>query len=335
MTTRPPRVGLIGATGAVGDQILRALQEERLGVAELRAFASPDSAGSELEFYDDLVYAEPVDARRVAECDLVFCAAPEVLDGLLPDLTKAGTRVVDLSGTLELDASVPLALPGWRPAPDAPLALVAVPRGIAIGLGQALVPLAGAAGIRRASVTTLEPAAGAGQRGLDEFSAQTVRALNALDGDFEPGDAFPQALAFDVLPQVGRSASFAETSEEERLREVLERLLGDRETAFEITRLRVPLFLGTLAAAHLELARELPLDRLLELWQGVPGIALIEEGAGLPTPRSAVGTDGVQLGRVRTGPPGSRMLALVLTQDDLRQSALAAVAAGRALLEAV
>jgi aspartate-semialdehyde dehydrogenase len=332
VSVRAPRVALLGATGVLGGEILRELEQRRLGMAELRAFAS-ESAGSELELYDEAIPVEPLDAARVAGCDLAFCAAPGALEALLPDLAKAGTRVVDVSGTLELDASVPLALPGWAPPPGAPLALVAVPRGIALGLGQLLVPLARAARLLRASVVTLEPAAGAGQRGLEEFSADTVRVLNAQDGEFEPGVAFPQSLAFDVLPMIGEPTPGGETSEEERLREVLERLLGDGETAFEITRLRVPLFMGTLAAVHLELGHELSRERALELWQGDPQLDVIGEGDGLPTPRSAVGTDRVQLGRIRVGPPGTALLALVLTQDDVRQCARAAVAAGRALLE--
>jgi aspartate-semialdehyde dehydrogenase len=326
-------VGLLGATGAVGGEILRTLQEQRLGVEELRAFASPDSEGAELEFFDQLPQVERMDPRRVAGCDLVFCAAPLVLDALLPDLAKAGTLVVDLSGSLELDASVPLALPGWAPVPGRAQALVAVPRGVALGLGQALRPLARATALRRVTVTTLEPAAGAGHRGLDQFTGETVRALNAMDGEFDGGEVFPQSLAFDVLPLIGEAVAGGESREEERLREVLERLLEDEETLFEITRLRAPLFMGTLAAVHLELGPPLPPQRVLELFQGELGIDLVEEGAGLPTPRSAVGADGVQLGRLRCGPPGSGTVAFVLTQDDVRLCAQTAVAAGRALLE--
>src|SRR5262249_54766335 len=145
VTPPGPRVALLGATGAVGAEILQVLEERRLPVRELRAYASPDSEGEELEFRGEATKLRRVRAEEVAACELVICAAPGALPELLPALRRSSALVIDVSGTLEADPAVPLFLPGvtapLEPRAQRPLFL-AVPRGVTVGIALALAPFA-------------------------------------------------------------------------------------------------------------------------------------------------------------------------------------------------
>jgi aspartate-semialdehyde dehydrogenase len=321
---------VLGATGAVGRELLEVLAERRFPVAELRAFASPDAALASVEFRGEEVRVETITPSRVAGADLVLCAAPGVLASLRAALEPAGVRVVDLSGELELDPSVPLFLGedsvvserGW----------CAIPRGVVTGLALALLPLHRAAGVERAAVVTFESALGAGRVGPDELLAGSVELLGGMSGEVEASVVFPLPLAFDCLPLVGDLLPDGDSAEERRLAHVLRRALDAPALAVECTRVRVPIFGGSLACVHATTARELAPERARDLLAKEPRLALLGEDE-LPTPRSAAGGDRVQVGRLRAVPAPRAGLAFVLAQDDLRRgAAVAAVEAAEALV---
>jgi aspartate-semialdehyde dehydrogenase len=322
-------VSLVGATGAVGEEILRVLEERRFPVLELRAFASGESEGREVEFQGAEVAVERIDPGRVGDVDLVFCAASGVLESLRPALREAGPRIVDASGALELDLAVPLY---QRGATRAPLSgtEIAIPRGIVAGLGVVLGPLHEELGLERLTVVALESASGAGRRGAGELSEQTVHLLNAMTGEAGEAETFSQPLAFDCLPLVGTLLpESGESSEERRLGHVVRRLLSAPALPVETTRVRVPVFGGSLACVHATLARSASTARVRELWEKREGVEVVE-GEVLPTPRTTIGRDELVVGRVRTpeGDGGGPGIAFVLAMDDLRRgAALAAVEA--------
>jgi aspartate-semialdehyde dehydrogenase len=320
---------LLGATGSVGDELLHVLEERRFPVLELIPFASEGSEGREVDFRGEAIVVERVEATRVAGSDLVFSAAPGILQDLRPALEEAGTRVVDLSGALELDTDVPLYLPPDKIQTAGPL--VAVPRGIVAGLGLALRPLQSEAELERLTVVTLESASGAGRRGVGELSDQTVSLLNAMTGESGEAEHFPQPLAFDCLPIVGEALPGGDTAEERRLGHVVRRLLGRPDLPVEATRVRVPIFGGSLACVHVALSEAISAERARELWAKAPGLRLLDPGT-LPTPRTQVGQDAVAIGRVRASDEGASGIAFVLAMDDLRRgAAVAAVEAAEIL----
>ena len=321
------RLGLLGATGAVGEEILRVLEERRFPIAELLLFASEASVGVEVEFRGELLYVEPLDSVRAAGCDLVLCAAPGALPDLLPALRERRCRVVDLSGALELDPEVPLFLPGAKLGGRD----VAVPRGVVAGLAIALAPLAGECGLERLTVTTLESASTAGRRGLDALRDQTVRVLSSMSGDEEQAGVFPQMLAFDCLPVVGEISEGDETFEERRLRHVLRRVLTAPALPVEVMRIRVPTFMGALASVHARLAKELTLERAGALWRETRGVRLLPDPE-LPTPRGATAHEDVAVGRVRFDRE-TCVLSFAIALDTLRRgAALGAVEAAESLV---
>lgn len=303
-------VGLVGATGSVGAEILDGLAERRFPAADLRLFASEDSAGLHVDYLDDEIRVEAASPEALAACDLVVCAAP--LETSAIEALRGRAALLDLSGALEADPDVPL-LAGPLGAPGE---VSAGARGIAVGLALVLHALAAESPLLRVTITTLEGAGGAGRRGLDALSEQTVQVLNAMDGEPDAGGVFPAALAFDVLPRVGVPEAGGGTTGEARLAATLRRLLGAPDLVLEITRLRVPVFLGSLAAVHLETSKPIAPERARERLAG-PEFEVFPDDA-LPSPRTAVGSDAVQVGRFRaTG----QALSLVLAQDDLRRGA--------------
>ena len=332
MAGRGHRVALLGATGAVGQELLAVLEERSFPVLELLPYASEASAGTEIEFCGETLEVEPLlpgGGTSVDGWNLVLCAAPGILDELLPELDAAEVRIVDVSGSLELSPEVPLHPVGSAALP-AGSRRVAVPRGAAAGLSLALEPLEREVGLARVSAVTLESASGAGREGVGELADQTVQLLSAMTG--EAGDAvrFPQPLAFDCLPSVGLLLEEGETSEEARLRMVVRRLLERPELPLEVTRVRVPIFAGSLTLAHVELATEVPPERVRELWKTRVEIELLE-AAVLPTPRTCGSLDRLQIGRIRLS---GTSLAFAMALDDLRLgSAVAAVEAAEALMQ--
>jgi aspartate-semialdehyde dehydrogenase len=330
VTSPAPRLALLGATGAVGAEILQVLEERRLPLRELRAYASPDSEGEELEFRGESVKLRRVRAEEIAACELVICAVRGALAELLPALRRSASVVIDVSGTLEADPAVPLFLPGVT----APLAssarplFVAVPRGVTVGLALALAPFASAGILRRATAVTLESASGAGIAGVGELTDHTVQVLNRMSGERSESEVFGQSLAFDSLPQIGELEPGGETRDELELARALQRLVPG-EPVLEVTRVRVPTLGGSLAAVHAELAKPLGLDEARALFAKQKSVAVLPEGE-LPTPRAALGHDDVAIGRLRAA--GSH-LAFVLALNDLRLgAALGVVGAAEAAL---
>ena len=329
--TAGPRIALLGATGAVGAETLSVLEERRFPVGELRAYASPDSEGEELEFRGDAVKLQRVRVEEITRCDLVISAAPGVLPELLPALRKSAARVIDVTGALEADASVPLFLPGVAPALDAreKPRFVAVPRGVAVGLALVLAPFGRAGLLRRATAVTLESASGAGIAGVGELTDHTVGVLNRMTGERSESEVFGQSLAFDGLPQIGAVEPSGDTTEELALHGVLHRLVSAPGFVTELTRVRIPTLGGSLAAVHLELGEARKDAEVRELLSRAPLLSLLPPGE-LPTPRGALGHDDVAIGRLRTS--GTRV-ALVLALNDLRLgAALGVVGAAEALL---
>jgi aspartate-semialdehyde dehydrogenase len=324
------RVAVLGATGAVGAEILQVLDERRFPVAELIVCASADSEGDELEFRGSSVKITRPRAEQLASCDLVLSAAPGLLSGLLPALRRGRASVIDVTGALESDPEVPLWLPPlWTLPEGLPRPrFVAVPRGIATGIALALAPFSSAGLLRRVTGVTLESASGAGIAGVGELTDHTVQVLNRMSGERSESEVFPQSLAFDCLPQIGTLDPDGETSEELRLRAVLRRLLRAPELPIELTRVRIPTLGGSLAAVHAELARLVDADEATRLWKEQPGIGLLGDDE-LPTPRGSLGHDDAAVGRVRAS--GGR-LAFVVALNDLRLgAALGVVGAAEAL----
>ncbi len=319
MGERGLRVAVLGATGAVGGEIIDVLEERSFPVAELRAYAS--GPGSEIQFQGQSVEVQGFDPAELARSELVFCAAPELPEGILGPARAAEFSLIDLSGSLELDPQVALYIHGLTPPSRSRGAcLVSIPRGVVNGLALALAPLAREVELTRVTAVCLEPAVGVGRGGVGELTAHTADILNRMTGEIEESRLFPHSLAFECLPLVGSLLEDGSSSEERSLAHVLRRVLRIPGLPVEATRIRVPTFSGSTAAVHLSLARGLSVEHAKAIWEKQSLLQILDADT-LPSPRSALGHDHVAIGRVRQDGDDAPGLAFVLALDDLRRGA--------------
>jgi len=324
-TPRPLKLALAGATGAVGRAVLETLEERDLPVETLRLFASPRSAGSQLDFRGDELRVDALADGAFAGLDAAIFATPATVSREWATRAwAAGCVAVDLSAAFRGDPDVPLVVPELNG--DAALAfekkgIVAAPGAPAAALALALAPLHTAAGLERVSAVVLEPASGAGHAGVEQLEREAADLMNGREPE-GPG-AVPHRLAFNLVPQVGAFEPSGSTDAEAGLAAELRRLLGAPGLQVSTTAVRVPVFYGTVAVVSLAFARHLAPDAARAALRGAAGVKVLDApGESVyPMPMLAVIDESAMVGRIRaTGP---RQLELVVSADNLRRGAAA------------
>jgi aspartate-semialdehyde dehydrogenase len=328
-----PRVGVIGATGLVGGEMLRVLEERAFPVDELRVFASPRSEGRKLPFAGGEVECEVLRDGCFDGLDFAIVDVDEPLAlEWAPVAAAAGAKVVDNSAAFRMEPDVPLVVAEINPED-----LRSMPRGIAscpncttMVLVTGLAPLHGAAGIERLVVSTYQSVSGhgvAGMRELDEQwtkgagQAERLRRAGALDGGVEPGEVWDRPIAGNVIPLAGSVRDAGYTSEEWKLVHESRKILHAPDLAVSATCVRVPVYVGHAMSANVRFRRPVSRGEAVALLSGVPGVRLVEDGDGHPTPLESAGVDPVLVGRVREDPSEPGSLNLWVTGDNLRKGA--------------
>lgn len=299
----------MGATGLVGEVLLRVLEERSFPLRELRPLASARSAGSVLRYCGSEVRVREANAANLAGADLVFFAAEGALSReLAPVAVKGGAVVIDKSGTWRLDPAVPLVVPEVNAAALAGhRGIVACPNCTTVGFVQALEPLRRAAGLKHVTVVTLQSASGAGRAGLE-----------ALEG--AENGAFPRTLPGNVIPQCESFRDDGYTTEEVKLHEETRKILGLPELPVTMTCVRVPVAVCHAAAILVETERDLSPAAAEEALRAQPGV-IVHSGTDYPTPLEIAGRDEVFIGRIRRDPTHPRRLWLWQCSDNLRKGA--------------
>ncbi|MEZ4236535.1 MAG: Asd/ArgC dimerization domain-containing protein [Myxococcota bacterium] len=326
------RVAVAGATGALGGEILRVLDQVSWRPTEVSALARQTTATSHVDYGDDRLPVDVAERDTLQEVDVVFVATPREAGGPLVSAgAQAGALVVDCSGALAGDPAVPLVVPWVNPEALAGIAagVVAVPWPGATLLASALGPLRRAGVVGPTSATVLLPASAEGREGIEELSRQVVALFNS---GTPPRKVFPDGLAFDLLPTAGEADESGWTELERRTVDETVRVAGIPEGLLDVTLIRVPVFSG--CAAHVVVRPERPVPPELVLRILTDGGVRPPEAAGAryqPRPRRVEGKPFVHVGWIRPGADG-RSLHLWVAMDNLRTTATAAVAAAGALL---
>jgi len=316
----PLHVAVVGATGAVGREMLATLEARAFPVASLRPLASPRSAGTSVRFAGEEVAVEVLGDASFAGIDLaLFSAGARVSADTAPVAVEAGAVVIDNSSAFRRDLSVPLVVPEVNAHAIAGHAgLIANPNCSTIQLVVVLSPLHAAAGLRRVVVSTYQSASGAGQKGVDELMDQT-RAL--LTGEDPSHQVHARPLAFNCVPQIDVLQEDGSTREEWKMRYETRRILGVPELGVLATCVRVPVLCGHAEAVSVELERPLAPEAARDLLLGAPGVEVAEEDGGYPTPLETAGADACFVGRLRTDSSVECGLAFWVVADNLRKGA--------------
>jgi aspartate-semialdehyde dehydrogenase len=325
MASRTYRVGVLGATGAVGSTILEVLAERDFPVAELVPFASERSQGRRLPFAGDEVECVALDEGRIDDLDLVISSAGGTISAeWAPRLVAAGAVVVDNTSYWRMHEEVPLVVAEVNPdAAAGHRGLVANPNCSTMQMVVALKPILDAAGIERLVISTYQSVSGTGQRAIDELREQSVA---VLDGEAVEPHVYPHQIAFNVLPQVETFKSGDDyTTEERKMMAETRKILGagERELGISATCARVPVFGAHSESVNVQTRRPLEPDECRALLASAPGLIVVDDPADgiYPLATEATGRDEVLVGRIRRDPSHPSCLNLWIVGDNLRKGA--------------
>ena len=322
------RVGVVGATGMVGRELVELLDKRRFPVGELIPFSS-GRARAAVRFRGHTVNAPGVDARALDLCDIVFLvSSDEVSLEHGKRLAALGAWVIDDSAAFRLDPKVPLVISEINAHTITQnTRLIAGPNCTMTGLGVAGALLHKSVGVREVRLASYQAVSGAGKAALGELfgQAEALSRTGLLADGRAPvlgtgkGSALPRAIAFNAVPQVGRFGPDGSSSEETKVAAELRKIWGAPRLRISTTAVRVPTIRGHALAAWLTLARPLKPAAARALLAKTPGLELSPEG-DYPTPRSAGGKGPVYAGRVRQGAT-AREIALWIVSDNLLKGA--------------
>jgi aspartate-semialdehyde dehydrogenase len=331
------RVAVVGATGAVGHEMLNILAERKFPVDEVVALASKGSAGKEVSFGEEQV----LKVRSLEEFDFegfdlgLFSPGAAVSKIHAPRAAAAGCAVIDNTSQFRMDRDVPLVVPevnrdalaGFRERN-----IIANPNCSTIQMVVALKPLHDLALVRRVVVATYQSVSGAGREAMDELFDQTKGIYETRTP--EP-KVFPKQIAFNVIPQIDVFLDDGAAKEEWKMAVETKKIL---DPAIEVaaTCVRVPVFVGHALAANVEFEHEISVDAAREALYEFEGVLLIDDPAAgeYVTPVECVGEYGVFVSRVRKDPTVPHGLSMWIVADNLRKgAALNAVQIAEALVE--
>jgi aspartate-semialdehyde dehydrogenase len=327
------RVGLMGATGMVGTEMLRILEERDFPVGELRAFASLRSEGRRLPFRGGEVTCEVLRPGCFDGLDLVVIDVDEALsEEWSPQAAAAGAMVVDKSSAFRMDPDVPLVIAEVNPEDlaELPKGISSCPNCTTLVPVTALAPLHRAARIDRMVVSTYQSVSGAGQAGLQELDAQwkklsdrtdDLRRAGTLGAPVIDSVVWSKPIAGNVIPLAGSVQEEGYTSEEWKMVRETRKILHDDAIACSVTCVRVPVFVGHSVSVNVRFHRPVRKAEAVELLREASGVQLIDNGDGFPTPLDAAGIDPVLVGRVREDPSEPGTLNLWIAGDNLRKGA--------------
>jgi aspartate-semialdehyde dehydrogenase len=325
MNARELRVGVLGATGAVGSTILQVLAERSFPVAELVPFASERSAGRPISFAGGEIECVALSDETIAGLDLVISSAGGAVSAeWAPRLVAAGAVVVDNTSFWRMHEDVPLVVSEVNPTDaDAHRGLIANPNCSTMQMVVALKPIADAVGLERLVISTYQSVSGTGQKAIDELRAQT-RA--ELDGEPAAAHVYPHRIAFNVLPQV---EVFKEgddyTTEERKMMAETRKILGadQADLGISATCARVPVFGAHSESVNVQTRDPLSPESCRELLSAAPGLIVRDDPAAgvYPIATEAAGRDEVLVGRIRRDPSHDRCLNLWIVGDNLRKGA--------------
>ncbi len=317
----PYRVAVVGATGAVGREMLRALADREFPASDVAALASGRAVGAQVSFGERNLKVGAVERFDFSTCDLaLFAPAPAISAVQAPRAAAAGCQVIDASGQFSLDPDVALVVPEANPqalARHTRRRIVASPHCTTIQLAVALRPLHERFGVTRAVVTTFQAVSDLGREGMDELFTATK---GSFVNDPAKSEQFTKPITFNIIPHIDRFLDDGTTREEWRLAVEMRKVL-DPELAVFATCVRVPVFIGHAMSVAIELLSPANTGEARDLLRNAPGVVVQDtrEDGGYVTPIDCVGEDAVYVSRLRRDVTVANGLGLWCVTDNLRK----------------
>ena len=315
-------VAVVGATGAVGQEIIEILEERNFPTASVRLFASERSEGKRVEFRGKTLKVEVLGPDVFEGIDLaLFSAGGSRSREFAPAAVKAGCIVIDNSSEWRMDPEVPLVVPEVNPQDlKKHRGIIANPNCSTIQMVLILKPIHDTARIRRVVVTTFQSVSGTGMRAMEELLQQSVNVLNMKEVSHA---VYPHQIAFNVLPHIDTFTDAGDTKEEMKMVNETRKILGDETIRVTATTVRVPVFRCHSESLNIETEKALSPEECRALLAGSPGVVVFDvpEKDVYPLPLEVAGKDDVYVGRVRRDPSVPNGLNLWVVGDNLRKGA--------------
>lgn len=327
-------VAILGATGAVGQELLAILLERQFPINSLKLLASPRSAGKEIEINQHKYVIEAVSAESFANVDVAFfCAGGNISKEWVEVAKQAGAVVIDNTSAFRMDPNVPLVVPEVNG--DAALkhnGVIANPNCSTIILAMALKPIYEAVGIKRVVVSTYQAVSGAGYQAMDELESQVLAYANQEE---TKAQVFSYPILFNLIPQIDVADESGYTKEEWKMINETKKIFGDDQLKVTATTVRVPVMRSHSESINIETNIKLSADKCREILANSPGIKVLDDLVAneYPMPLYTSGDDYVWIGRIREDLTIENGLNIWVVADQIRKgAALNAVQIGEYLL---
>ncbi len=317
-------VGVVGATGAVGREMVKTLEERDFPIASLRLLASPRSAGQEMTFRGETITVEVAQPDSFEGMQIaLFSAGGGTSKELAPEAWARGCLVIDNSSAWRMDPDCPLVVPEVNP--DAlemyeRKGIIGNPNCSTIQMVVPLRPIHDRFGIKRIVVSTYQAASGAGQKAMTELGEQTVSTLNMEP--VEPKN-FPHQLAFNLLPHIDVFMEDGYTKEDHKMINETRKILDLPDLEVFPTCVRVPIFSCHAESVMIETEEPITVEEVRALLTDFPGVEVQDDPASAlyPMPLNASDTDPVFVGRIRQLPGDTHRVSMWIVADNLRKGA--------------
>lgn len=322
-------VAVVGATGAVGEQILNLLQSRNFPIRELKLLSSARSAGTKLTFKGQEVTVEEATPDSFKGVDIaLFSAGGDVSKALAPHAITHGTVCIDNTNAYRMDPNTPLVVPEVNIGKVSEhKGIIANPNCSTIQMVAALKPLQDKYGISRVIVSTYQAVSGAGARAIDEMLRQTRASLQGepVNPEILPVGSLPvkHQIAFNAIPQIDKFQENGYTLEEMKMVNETKKILDDESIEVTATCVRIPVVYGHSESVYVELKNNYELDEVKQLLADAPGITLVDDPANqqYPLATEAAGKPDVFVGRLRRDLGHERGLNMWIVSDNLMKGA--------------
>ncbi len=315
-------VAVVGATGAVGNEMISILEERKFPVKEVRLLASDRSDGKKLEFSEKNITVKKTDSSSFNEIDIaLFSAGASRSKEFAPLAVRSGAIVIDNSSAFRMDPDVPLVVPEVNPHAIARhKGIIANPNCSTIQMVVVLKPIHDAVRIKRIVVSTYQAVSGTGKEAIEELSQQTRDLFNYREVKHQ---VYPHQISFNCLPQIDIFEENHYTKEEMKMINETKKIIEDDTIAITATAVRVPVFYGHSESVNIETEKKLTADEARELLSDAPGVKLIDNIDALEYPLAikAAGRDEVFVGRIREDESIEKGLNLWIVSDNIRKGA--------------
>ena len=324
MGSKQFNVGLAGATGAVGNQMITCLEERNFPVKEIKLLASSRSVGRELSFKGVAVKVEELKEDSFKGLDIaLFSAGGGTSKHFAPYAAKDGCVVIDNSSAWRMDPEVPLVVPEVNPhavAEHTRKGIIANPNCSTIQMVVALNPIHKKYGIKRVVVSTYQAVSGTGKKAIDELFDQTRSIMNFLEPKAE---IYPHRIAFNCLPHIDAFQENGYTKEEIKMVNETRKIMEDDSIRVTATTVRVPVFYGHSESVNVETAKPIEAEEVKALLKEMPGIAVVDDPSKnvYPLPIDAAGEDLTYVGRIRNDESIQNGINMWVVADNIRKGA--------------